>query len=209
MKNKFFFGALLVLVTFLAGCSKDSGRSGPLARPISNEQLKTELTILTDTLTGKWNVMMDSDSLKIKQMEDLLAALPPAVVAAQQRADLQKAIRRLPTLRYDRNTVRVSDRIDAYDLAHESVWNAIKAFLPTDGPTGDLRVDSLQQSIQAHHSEVIFYRGRYDKTAKEINTLLRRYKKQIPKLGKPYDTLQPMPLFQWVDKSAASQTNEE
>ncbi|MGV3539305.1 MAG: hypothetical protein ACO1OQ_05810 [Rufibacter sp.] len=204
MKNISAWGAALLLVLNLASCSKDSGKPGRLARPISDDQLKQELTTLSDTLTGKWNVMMASDSLKIKQMEELLAALPPAVMPAQQRADLQKAIRRLPTLRYDRRTVRNSSRIDAYDLAHDSVWTALRAFLPADGPTGSAQVDSLSQSIATLHNETVFYRGRHDRTAIELNTLLRRYRKRLPQLGKPYDTLQPAPLFQWVEKPDSS-----
>ncbi|WP_181304139.1 hypothetical protein [Rufibacter sp. XAAS-G3-1] len=209
MKKSIFFGLSVALIMSLAGCSKDSGRSGPLARPISNEQLKQKLTVLSDTLTGKWNVMMRSDSMKTEQMEEMLAAIPPGAIEAQKRADLQQAIRRLQTLRYDRNSVRDSDRIDAYDAAQDSVWNALRAFLPADGPTGVALVDSLNQSISEHQTQTIFYRGRYDQTAKELNTLLRRYKKQVPKLGKPYDTLQPAPLFQWVDKDAKPSDEEE
>ncbi|KAA6437724.1 hypothetical protein ACD591_15080 [Rufibacter glacialis] len=209
MKQNIFFGVALALVVSLAGCSKDSGRSGRLARPISNEQLKQELAVLSDTLAGKWNVMMWSDSIKTQQMEEILAAIPPAALGSTQRAQLQHALRRLQTLRYDRTSVRDSDRIDAYDQAQDSVWNAIRAFLPETGPTGIARVDSLNESITAHHSETVFYRGRYDQTAKELNTLLRRYKGQIPQLGKPYDTLQPAPLFQWVDKDAPVKEEEE
>ncbi|KAA3436704.1 hypothetical protein [Rufibacter hautae] len=209
MRKHIIFGLSVAVILGMAGCSKDSGRSGPLARPISNEQLKEELTVLSDTLNGKWKVMMWSDSLKTQQMEEMLAAIPPAAMEAQQRSELQKALRRLRTLRYDRNTVRDSDRIDAYDAAQDSVWNALRAFLPEDGPTGVPRVDSLNQSITAHQTETVFYRGRYDQTAKELNTLLRRYKKQVPKLGKPFDTLQPAPLFQWVDKNAKSTEESE
>ncbi|WP_125077729.1 hypothetical protein [Rufibacter latericius] len=202
MKKNILFGLTMAFLLGVAGCSKDAGKSGPLARPISNEQLKEQLTVLSDTLNGKWNVMMWSDSVKTQQMEEMLAAIPPGAMEAQKRADLQQAIRRLRTLRYDRISVRDSDRIDAYDAAQDSVWNALRAFLPESGPTGVARVDSLNQSITAHQTETVFYRGRYDQTAKELNTLLRRYKKQVPKLGKPYDTLQPAPLFQWVDKDA-------
>src|SRR5690606_37669326 len=158
-------------------------KSGRLVRPISDDQLRQELTTLTDTLTGKWNVMMQSDSVKQRQMEEMLAAIPPAAMPDSQRADLQQAIRRLSSLKYDRNSVRNSDRIDAYDLAQDSVWRALQAYLPAEGPTGVPLVDSLQESIRNHHNEVVFYRGRYDKTAKEINTLLRRYRGQVPKLG--------------------------
>ncbi|WP_157593164.1 hypothetical protein [Rufibacter tibetensis] len=209
MKNNFLFGLAATLVVILAGCSKDSGKSGRLVRPISDDQLRQELTMLSDTLTGKWNVMMWSDSVKTQQMEEILAAIPPAALESTQRADLQQALRRLQGLRYDRNSMRNTDQIDAYDQAQDSVWNAIRAFLPENGPTGIARVDSLNQSITAHHSEVVFYRGRYDQTAKELNTLLRRYKGQVPKLGKPYDTLQPAPLFQWVDKNAPAKEDEE
>jgi len=209
MKLRYSFGVALLFMMGAAGGSKESGKTGPLARPISDEQLRQELAVLTDTLTGKWNVMMQSDSLKRRQMEEMLAAIPPAAMPDSQRAGLQHAIRRLSVLQYDRNTVRDSDRIDAYDLAQDSVWKALQAFLPEEGPTGVQTVDSLQQSISSLHSEVVFYRGRYDQTAKEINTLLRRYRKQLPKLGKPYDTLQPFPLFQWVDKNAKPTGEEE
>ncbi|MBA9075806.1 MULTISPECIES: hypothetical protein [Rufibacter] len=209
MKTILAVAVAFLMVLGMASCSRDSGKPGRLARPISDTQLKQELTTLSDTLTGKWNVMMTSDSVKIQQMEELLAALPPAVMPPQQRADLQKSIRRLPTLRYDRRTVRNSSRIDAYDIAHDSVWNALRAFLPTDGPSGLARVDSLYQSISTLHNETVFYRGRYDKTAIEMNTLLRRYKKRLPNLGKPYDTLQPAPLFQWIEKpDSSAQANQ-
>jgi hypothetical protein len=209
MKKQYFLGIALVLLVGMMGCSKDSGKTGRLARPISDDQLRQELTTLTDTLTGKWNVMMQSDSVKQRQMEEMLAAIPPAAMADSQRASLQHAIRRLSALRYDRNTVRDSNRIDAYDTANDSIWSALRAFLPENGPTGVQLVDSLQQSISNHQNEVVFYRGRYDQTAKEINTLLRRYRKQVPKLGKPYDTLQAFPLFQWVDKNAQPTEEDE
>ncbi|QHL86999.1 hypothetical protein GU926_05935 [Nibribacter ruber] len=200
------FGVLLGA----ASCSKDSGKSGPLARPISVEQLRTQLITLSDTLSGKWTVMAASDSTKIEDMEEMLAALPPAVLPPDQRADLQKSIKRLSTLRYDRKTMSNSDMIDAYDMAHDSVYKALFAFLPDSGSTGIPRVDSLKNEIQAHHNEVVMYRSRYDVTAKEMNTLIRRYRKRLPRLGKPYDTLQPAPLFQWVDNSKPNtETPEE
>jgi hypothetical protein len=209
MKTFNLFGVVAAFALLLAGCSKDPGKSGKLVRPISNDQLKQEITVLSDTLTGKWNAMMWSDSVKIHQMEEMLASIPPGALPAQQRMELQQAIRRLSVLRYDRNSVRDSDRIDAYDQAHDSVWTALRAILPEDGLTGVPLVDSLNTSITAHHNEVVFYRGNYDQTAKELNTLLRRYKKQLPNLGKPYDTLQPAPLFQWVDKNAKPVEEEE
>ncbi|WP_205499763.1 hypothetical protein [Rufibacter psychrotolerans] len=209
MKKEVIFGLAVALVLGLAGCAKDSGKSGKLARPISDEQLKEEIAVLYDTLTGKWNVMMQSDSLKTHQMAELLAAIPPEAMEAQQRANLQQSIHRLAVLRYDRNSVRDSDRIDAYDQAQDSIYRALRAYLPENGPTGVALVDSLNASINNLQTETIFYRGRYDQTAKELNTLLRRYKKQLPNLGKPYDTIQPAPLFQWVDKNAQPTEEEE
>lgn len=209
MKKLSFLGISLGLLLSLASCSRDSNKRGPLARPISDEQLKEELITLSDTLIGKWQVMYASDSLKIQEMQELLAAMPPALLTPEHRSNLQKAIRRLPTLRYDRHTMRNSDLIDAYDMAHDSVWSALRAFLPDSGSTGSYLVDSLHQQIQRHHDQVIFYRGKYDMTAKELNTLLRRYRKRLPGLGKPYDTLQPAPLFQWVEKKTTAQLSEE
>lgn len=210
MKNIPLLILTLLLAVGVMSCSKDAGKSGKLARPISNKNLQEQLSILTDTLSGKWTVMVASDSMKIEQMEELLGAIPPDSLSAQDRANLQKAIRRLPSLRYDRRTMRDSDRIDAYDLAHDSIWKALQAYLPPAGvQTGNDLVDSLRQNIKEHHEEVVFYRARYDMTAKEMNTLLRRYRKRLPKLGKPYDTLQPAPLFQWVDKEEEEVVEEE
>ncbi len=199
----------MALAVGIMGCAKDSGKTGKLVRPISDEQLKQEITVLYDTLNGKWNVMMQSDSVKNHQMEELLAAIPPEAIQAQERANLQQSIHRLTSLRYDRKTVRDSDRIDAYDMAQDSVFRALRSYLPENGPTGVALVDSLNESITSLHTGTVFYRGRYDQTAKELNTLLRRYKKQLPNLGKPYDTLQPAPLFQWVDKNAKTTDEEE
>jgi len=204
------YSLLLVVTVFLAGCSKDPGKSGPLARPISNKALQEQLIVLSDTLTGKWNIMMWSDSVKMQKMQALLTAIPPDSISAEKRANLQKAIRRLPTLKFDRRSMADSDLIDAYDLAHDSVYQALQAYLPpADVETGVPQLDSLRQEVKTHHEEVVFYRARYDLTAKEMNTLLRRYRKRLPKLGKPYDTLQPAPLFQWIDKSGPQPIAEE
>jgi len=181
-----------------------------LARPISNQALQEQLIVLSDTLTGKWNIMMWSDSVKMQKMQALLTAIPPDSISAEKRANLQKAIRRLPTLKFDRRSMADSDLIDAYDLAHDSVYQALQAYLPpADVETGVPQLDSLRQEVKTHHEEVVFYRARYDLTAKEMNTLLRRYRKRLPKLGKPYDTLQPAPLFQWIDKSGPQPIAEE
>ncbi|MFC6998704.1 hypothetical protein [Rufibacter roseus] len=210
MKNIYSIAFALLVALSVMSCSKDSGKSGKLARPISNQELQKQLITLSDTLSSKWQVMVASDSMKTQQMEELLGSIPPNSISAQERANLQKAIRRLPTLRYDRRTMRDSDMIDYYDHAHDSVWNALQAYLPpAEVETGNALIDSLRNQIKEHHNEVVFYRARYDMKAKEMNTLLRRYRKRLPKLGKPYDTLQPAPLFQWVEKNEVEPVEEE
>ncbi len=204
MKNISLFCLAIGFVLSLAGCSKDPAKTTPFARPISNKTLQANLATLSDTLSGKWNVMLLSDSVKIAQMEELVKSLPTSTMSAAEKAKFQQAIRRLPAGRYNQRTMADSDLIDAYDVAHDSVYQALLAYLPPpDVETGNATTDSLRGEIKDHHEEVVFYRARYDMTAKEINALLRCYRKRLPKLDAPFDTLKPAPLFQWVDKPAA------
>lgn len=164
----------------------------------TDANLKAEIDMLSDTLQTRWNEMIRSDEEKIADIQRLLQEISytPAFDEKQVKT-LAEASKRLSAKRYDRRSMADSDKIDAYDMAQDSVLKPLYALtLATPAIDNYPLAAKLVTDIQERDNDVVIYRSRYDMVAKELNSYIRNYGEQLKRLGAPYDTLRELPLFE-------------
>ena len=187
----------LLPLAFLLLISLDScNRTPKVIDPTSPAAARAQLNILRDSVNAQWQEMVASDDAKIKTTAQLLQALEqqPGTDRAQLQ-QLTQANSRLRHLRYDQQSMAVSERIDAYDAAQDSVLHAVYALALPDAGAPTPAIGSLAQTVHEADDQVIVYRVRYDEAAKRFNDYLQQHQQGLTSLGGQYAKLQPLPLF--------------
>jgi hypothetical protein len=183
------------------GCKTDSTKKTEETKEVivkkSDETIKSELDMLTDSTETKWNVMMASDDEKIQDIKRLLDEISKSSVYDKEtRQKLLAANERLKKLRYERLTM-TDPEITAYDNATDSLVKALYDFTGnTPRATENEEVKNLVTQIQDADGSVGLLRSHYDIQAKRFNDIIRNYQPQLQKMGKPYQNLKPLPLFE-------------
>ncbi|HEX8350302.1 MAG TPA: hypothetical protein VF598_10095 [Hymenobacter sp.] len=193
--KKILLLALLGLLASLDACKTDrSTKTTDLASPAA---AKAQLDILRDTVDVRWTQMLASDDAKISATRQVLRELENQ--PGTDRTQLQQLARandRLKRLRYNQQTMASSAQIDAYDSAQDSLLHVLYPIAqPASGQTNEV-VRNLTEGIQTSDSEVVGYRVRYDKAAKQFNNYLQLHQEQLSTLGGKYAKMQPLPLFE-------------
>ncbi|KAA9327210.1 hypothetical protein F0P96_18420 [Hymenobacter busanensis] len=185
----------LLLLLAAASCRKTAD-TPVLLDPTSPTAARTQLKVLRDTVEARWRVMRDSDNQKLvatKAVLQELRRLPGSNKDLIRRLD--NANDQLVGIRYDQETMASSERIDAYDLAQDSVLRAVYNLVePQVNKNKD--VEALTAAIRAADDEVIGYRVRYDRAAKMYNNYLQLHAETLKQAGRKYANLQPLPLFE-------------
>jgi hypothetical protein len=190
MKNSIWL--LLTLFLFTTSCN----RKPKLIDPASKEAIKVQVNILRDTVQARWQEMVASDDDKLRNTQQLLTILETQPAANREQVNiLRRANTRLRILRYDQQTMAESARIDAYDVAQDSVLRMVYSMaLPADKtPTDDIK--TLTTQIQDANTEVVVFRIRYDQAARRFNNYLQVHATELQELGGQYSKLKPLPLF--------------
>ncbi|TGE28093.1 hypothetical protein [Hymenobacter metallicola] len=187
--------ALLVLLSNLNSCKTD--RSNKTVDPTSPAAAKAQLDVLRDSVDARWSRMTTSDDAKMKATAQVLQALEkqPGADKAQLKA-LARANDKLKSRRYDQQSMSVSEQIDAYDSAQDSVLRAVYNFAQPAAGQPDATVQQLTNDIQTADGQVVGYRVNYDRAAKQFNNYLQLHQETLGKLGGKYGKLQPLPLFE-------------
>ncbi|MDU0372838.1 hypothetical protein ACFPAF_20730 [Hymenobacter endophyticus] len=184
------FLLLLVTVSFLS-CN----RTPKAIDPASAQAVKVQLDILQDSVEARWSEMQTSDDAKLRDTNRLLRELTAQPNASrQQLASLQYANDRLSRLRYNRQTMAESARIDAYDTAQDSLLRVVYALVPAQPEPGSV-VAQLTTQIQTADTDLVSYRVRYDEAATRFNNYLKVHAAELEQLGGKYAALKPLPLF--------------
>ena len=187
----------LLPLAFLLIISLDScNRTPKVIDPTSPAAARAQLDILRDSVNAQWQEMIASDDAKIKTTTQLLQALEQQ--PGTDRVQLQQLTHtnnRLRHLRYDQQTMAVSERIDAYDAAQDSVLHAVYALASPDAGAPTPTIESLAQTVREADDQVVTYRVRYDEAAKRFNDYLQKHQEGLTSLGGKYAKLQPLPLF--------------
>lgn len=188
--------SLLLLLTMLltTGCN----RTPAPIDPASAQAVKVQLNILRDTVVARWSEMQQADDAKQRDTQQLLREL--STQAGTDRAilaRLQYANDRLPTRRYNQQSMANSGVIDAYDTAQDSLLRAVYGLVPTAALPNDeaTTVQALTGQIQAADAELVGFRVRYDQAAMRFNNYLQLHQAELQQLGSKYTKLQPLPLF--------------
>jgi hypothetical protein len=185
--------ALLLLLAGLDACN----RTPKPIDPTSPAAAKVQLDVLRDSVNARWEQMIASDDAKVKATTQVLHELEqqPGTDRAQLQL-LARANERLPRRRYTQQSMATSAAIDAYDAAQDSVLHLVYGLAQPAGGTPPAPVQQLTNDIQAADSEVVGYRLRYDRAAKQFNSYLKLHQVEIGELGGKYSKLQPLPLFE-------------
>ncbi|WP_426492494.1 hypothetical protein [Hymenobacter sp. 102] len=182
---------MLLAALLAAGCN----RTPKPLDPASAQAVKVQLDILQDSVDARWNEMQASDDAKQRTTRQLLRELTAQPAANRpQLARLQYANDRLPRLRYSRQTMAESARIDAYDAAQDSLLRVVYALVPTQTESGSV-VAQLTAQIQTADTDLVSYRVRYDEAATRFNNYLQVHASELQQLGGRYAKLTPLPLF--------------
>ncbi|KUG08463.1 hypothetical protein [Solirubrum puertoriconensis] len=187
----------LVMLLAAASCRKTADNpTAAVVDPTSPSAARAQLKVLRDTVDSRWKQMMNSDNQKLVATTAVLSELQRLPGAnADQAKQLTKANERLLGLRYDQQTMSVSERIDAYDVAQDSVLRAVYDLAqPHYDKNQD--VQALTETIKVADSEVAGYRVRYDQAVKLYNNYIQMHGPALKKAGRKYAKLQPLPLFE-------------
>ncbi|SHI90852.1 hypothetical protein SAMN02745146_1880 [Hymenobacter daecheongensis DSM 21074] len=186
----------LVLLLLLAGLDSCNRTPKPLD-PTSPAAAKAQLTVLRDSVDARWKQMMASDDAKVQATSRLLQQLEqqPGLSRAQLQP-LARANDRLPRRRYTQQSMAASPTIDAYDAAQDSVLHLVFGLAQPATGQPSAPVQQLTNDIQAADSEVVGFRLRYDRAAKQFNNYLKLHQVELNSLGGKYSQLQPLPLFE-------------
>ncbi|RYU77702.1 hypothetical protein [Hymenobacter persicinus] len=185
--------ALLLLLAGLDSCN----RTPKTIDPTSPAAAKVQLDILRDSVEARWEQMIASDDAKVKATTRILHELEqqPGTDRTQLQA-LTRANEKLPRRRYTQQSMASSAAIDAYDAAQDSVLHLVYGLAQPATGTPAPPVQQLTNDIQAADSEVVAFRLRYDRAAKQFNNYLKLHQIELTALGGKYAKLQPLPLFE-------------
>ncbi len=144
-----------------------------------------------------WTSMIQSDDQKIADINRLLLEISysdkydePQLALLKQRAGS------LASTRYQQYGM-TSDEIDQYDNATTSLIRSVLELADKipDLDKNDLSA-KLRDDILKADEEVVIYRIRYDREAKAFNNYLKEEANMLKKLGEPYSSYKPLPLFE-------------
>ena len=185
--------ALFLLLAGLGSCN----RTPKPIDPTSPAAAKVQLDILRDSVNARWGQMIASDDAKVQTTSRILLELAQQPGSGRdQLQQLTRANEKLPRRRYDQQTMANSAAIDAYDAAQDSVLHLVYGLAQPAAGAPTAPVQQLTNDIQAADSEVVGFRLRYDRAAKQFNNYLALHQVAIASLGGKYGKLLPLPLFE-------------
>ncbi|MCC2546637.1 hypothetical protein LJY25_09310 [Hymenobacter sp. BT175] len=193
--KKIFSLVLLLVLAGLHACKTD--RSAKTIDPVSPAAIRAQLDVLRDSVDVNWRRMITSDDVQLSTTRQLLREL--AAQPGSDKAQLEKLITandQLKRRRYNQQTMASSPLIDAYDTAQDSVLQAVYAAARPAASKPGSKAEQFTESIQVLASRVVGFRIHYDQAAKQYNNYLRLHQSDLPRLGRKYADLQPLPLFE-------------
>ncbi len=197
---KKIYWLILLFSLLLAACTekarKEAVHEEEEKEELTDEALINRITLSHDSLNTVWREMIESDNQKYDDIRRLL------LEASYTRSynpialeDLQKRTTEALDSRYDQETM-TSEQIDYYDELSESLVKAVFSFvqqtpeLQNHGITNQLVV-----SIQDADNDIIYFRVKYDRWAKEFNQLISNYQSRLQQMGEPYSSYKVKPIF--------------
>lgn len=182
---------VILIIILISSC----GRANFLSS--NKKAVKAEIDQINDSLQLSWNTMIDSDDRKLSDLQRLLQEVSYTKDHDEKKLhDLLSKSEQLKRLRYQQKSM-TSNQIDNYDAQTDSLLKA--SFLLVE-ETEEMKTHSLTSSliedIKKADGQVILNRVNYDNWAKRFNTLVKEKEKTLSRIGPPYSSYKPLPLFQ-------------
>lgn len=193
MKKSFLL--LLLTGALIYSCKQAEEKSKTTSEDssLSPDSLKSRITFLKDSANITWKEMIKSDDQKLSDIKRLLQELtytksydPGKVAKLEALTDSVKAIR------YTQTNL-TSEKIDQYDKATENLIKQVFLLVENNPEMASHTItETLKGDIMKSDNDVVNYRIRYDRWAKEFNGLLDN----ADSLGEPYASDKKLMLFE-------------
>ncbi len=190
-RQSFLFIPLLLLV--IIACKENRKQE----KTVNLDSLRSQYTILNDSLATSWNDMIASDDQKLRHIQTLLWKIDSIprlkVPIADSAAGLVKT---LPEKRYQNVQELTLQKVDAYDAATDTLFQLLGKIDSLVQKKGCKTCQELIGRIRTIDSEGIMYRIRYDRHAQAYNAFIQENKENLLKINPKFDTLVSKPVFQ-------------
>lgn len=161
-------------------------------------KVQMEIDQLLDSVNTVWNAMILSDDEKFLSIKRLLEEI--SYTKKYNVLKQQELLNQLPAIkakRYTQETLSDSS-ITAYDAATDTLISHVfklSAATP-DLSNHTIAAELIEEINAANGNELIQYRVKYDRWAKELNAYIKNNKEELEKLGEPYKSLKELSLFE-------------
>ena len=185
--------AFIVLLLFVLGCgTKTTEKAVSGAGNI--DHLKLTFVEISSELDSAWSTLEHDDNEKLFEMKRLLDEVSYTnVFDAEVHKQLEEQVELLKSIRYDRQSMADSDRIDKYDSATQYVMSKVISFAQ-DNPQFEnypLMKELINDIMEADH-QVLFFRTSYDNAAREYNSFISDNEKIITEVSDGKLSIQPL-----------------
>ncbi len=193
-------------ITFsIAACKQNLDKKGTEAEdeavPLSQKQLDSlqfTYIAINDSLDASWTVMIKDDDEKIADMKRLLKEVSNTKNYDKLKHDiLSKEVEQLSQLRYDRNSMANSDKIDEYDSATSVLTRDVILYAAEHPRYKEYpKLEEIINDIQEADNRVIIHRIRYDRSAKDFNRFVNQNHKHIIQIDSNKNNWKEAALFE-------------
>ncbi|HXA00522.1 MAG TPA: hypothetical protein VNW99_00960 [Cytophagaceae bacterium] len=159
---------------------------------------KREIDTITDSLNTSWDAMIISDDQKIEDIKTLVEEISKAKIPDNgELRELQKLSKKIRSRRFNEHTMEDSGKIDAYDMATDSLIMHTFTLLKNNPGIDTLpKTLHLKDQVMDADNNVIIYRIHYDNWARQFNEYLDEHQGKLRKMKKPYSGYTKRALFE-------------
>lgn len=197
MKNA-YLGLLLASLFLAYSCTESKKEEEKKIVQLPQDQLLVQLNAYQDSAKLAWETMIKEDDQKIayiKRLLDEVSYTPKYNVVLQGK--LMAQCLALKNKRYDENSVALSQNIDKYDAATDSLIKGVNALvIETPNIESYPLAQELTGDIINLDNNVVVRRIAYDKWAIKYNQFIEEQKPSLEKLGPEYGKLPKKGVFQ-------------
>lgn len=161
------------------------------------KKFRTEMDEIIDSMNLAWDNMASSDNNKLANIKRLLDEISFTENFNRQKFDSASALhQKLLGLRPQADNM-TDHGIDEYDKATDKL---IRETFTLKEETPNIEqhtlAEKLVNEIREADQNLVVFRFRYDRWAKQYNSKIRKNKKQLVRLGEPYRSMKEKPLFE-------------
>ncbi|MDN4164986.1 hypothetical protein QWY31_05700 [Cytophagales bacterium LB-30] len=185
--------ALASLMLFVFSC--ETSKSKKLS-PEEKDSVVVYQKALGDSLQKAWTFMMEDDDAKLSDLKRLIQEMEYSYQYDSLVLDtLKQELENLKAIRYDQVTVAISENIDNYDIATNTLINRVISFAYSQPAFNQYTLMAeLEADILAANERVLYYRIEHDRWAKRYNAYTEENKSVFEERNP--ELLQKKPLFE-------------